>query len=100
MSLAGDVAKGLASNPFVGGALVLAGVGAFVWWKWGDRLKSGFDPTSDQNFAYTGVNQVGSRVSGDRDWTLGGWIYDFTHPPYDPNEGTGGSARPKGPLQR
>lgn len=38
------------------------------------------NPTSDQNLAYRGVNAVGSAISGDEHWTLGGWIYDVTHP--------------------
>lgn len=38
------------------------------------------NPTSDKNLAYSGVNAVGSAVSGQSDWTLGGWLYDATHP--------------------
>lgn len=40
------------------------------------------NPASDQNLAYRGVNGVGAAVSGDSSWTLGGWIYDITHPAY------------------
>lgn len=38
------------------------------------------DPTSDQNLAYSGVNAVGSAISGDQHWTLGGWLYDVFNP--------------------
>ena len=38
-----------------------------------------FNPTSDKNLAYTGVNNVGSSITGDPNWSLGGWVYDITH---------------------
>lgn len=44
------------------------------------------NPVSDQNLAYKGVNAVGSAVTGDQSFSLGGWIYDLTHP-----AGTGSS---------
>lgn len=44
------------------------------------------DPTSDQNLVYDNViGGVGRAVSGDQSWSLGGWLYDVTHPAYDPN---------------
>ena len=36
-------------------------------------------PWNDENIVYGGVNSVGAAVSGDKDWSLGGWIYDITH---------------------
>lgn len=33
------------------------------------------NPASDQNVIYKGVNSVGSYITGDKDFTLGGWIY-------------------------
>ena len=38
------------------------------------------NPTDPRNLAYTGVNAVGSVLTGDSGFTLGGWIYDITHP--------------------
>lgn len=38
------------------------------------------NPTSDQNLAYRGVNAVGSRLTGDSDFSLGSWLYDQVHP--------------------
>lgn len=37
------------------------------------------NPTSRDNVFYRGVNSVGESLTGDEDWTLGGWIYDITH---------------------
>lgn len=33
------------------------------------------NPASDQNAIYKGVNGVGSYLTGDKDFTLGGWLY-------------------------
>lgn len=83
MSTGGDIAKGLASNPIVGGVLVVGAIGAFVWWKWGDDIgklfTEKFNPASDKNLAYSGVNSVGAAITGDEAWSLGGAIYDATH---------------------
>jgi hypothetical protein len=38
------------------------------------------DPTSDQNVFYRGVNALGSSVTGDKHFTLGGWLYDLVNP--------------------
>lgn len=37
------------------------------------------NPGSDQNLLYQGVNALGSKVTGDESFTLGGWLYDVTH---------------------
>ncbi|HEX5339823.1 MAG TPA: hypothetical protein VFX47_02970 [Gammaproteobacteria bacterium] len=58
--------------------LALVGVGAVAWWKW-DAIKSAFDPTSDKNLAYTGVNNVVKSLSGNPTASLGTWIYDLVH---------------------
>lgn len=75
-----------------GGVLALVGVAAaaYVIWK-GSRLAAplvdaagealqAVNPTNRDNIFYSGVNSVGAAVSGDKDWSLGGWIYDITHP--------------------
>lgn len=68
---AGDVGRG------VGGGTVdlVTGVigGAY------DALPSAVKPSSPDNIVYRGVNGIGGAISGERDWTLGGWIYDITH---------------------
>ena len=38
------------------------------------------NPASDQNLAYQSVNAVGGYFSDDKGWTLGGAIYDVSHP--------------------
>ena len=45
------------------------------------------NPGSDKNLAYRAVTAVGAAASQDEGWTLGGWLYDVTHPAYDPNKG-------------
>lgn len=37
------------------------------------------NPADTHNVIYSGVNGIGGAVSGDSNWTLGGWIYDVTH---------------------
>ena len=38
------------------------------------------NPASDQNIVYSGVNGVGSALTGDSNFTLGGWFYDLMNP--------------------
>jgi len=45
-----------------------------------DALPEPFRPTSDQNLAYKGVNAVGGTLTGQKEFSLGSWVYDFTHP--------------------
>lgn len=35
------------------------------------------NPLSNQNLAYKGVNSVGEKLTGDSNFTLGGWLYDI-----------------------
>lgn len=52
-----------------------------------ETVVQSFNPASDQNLAYSGVNALGNAVvdasgpgrNADGSWTLGGWIYDVTH---------------------
>ncbi len=37
------------------------------------------NPADEGNLINRGVNAIGRSVSGNGSWTLGGWIYDFTH---------------------
>lgn len=44
------------------------------------------NPYSTDNVIYHDViGGAGRAVTGDTNWTLGGWIYDLFHKPYDPN---------------
>lgn len=78
----------LFKNPVVGGAIVLG----VLWLIYGNKLKqdaaavgNAVNPASQTNIVNRGVTSVGVQLSGDPNWTLGGWIYDLTHPAYDPN---------------
>ena len=66
---------------------VVVGVAGYVLYtgykKAGEVAKavvSKVNPASADNFIYSGVSAVGSKISGDKNWNLGGWIYDITHP--------------------
>ncbi len=37
------------------------------------------NPASDQNLAYKATNAVGAAVTGDKDFSLGVWIYEWIH---------------------
>lgn len=50
-----------------------------------ETLKTDFNPVSDQNLAYKGVNSFGQWVTEKKNWDLGIAIYDLFHDPYDPN---------------
>lgn len=69
-------------------AMLGAGIAALVWaakkvaTAGGDALDAaatGFNPASDQNYAYSGANAAVRAITG-TDATLGTWIYDKTHP--------------------
>lgn len=42
-------------------------------------LSKDLNPASDQNLIYRGVNSLGEQISGQKGWSLGGWLYDVTH---------------------
>jgi hypothetical protein len=42
------------------------------------------NPVNDNNIFSSGVDAVGAKLSGDENWTLGGWIFDVTHAEYVP----------------
>lgn len=92
-----------AALPYVAGAAVFVGVLLWLSWKGAngagrslgggavdfvggilsganDALPEPFRPTSDQNLAYKGVNAVGGTLTGQKEFSLGSWVYDFTHP--------------------
>jgi hypothetical protein len=65
------------------GLVALAAVGGlgYVGYRWLKANKEKFDPTSTQNAVYhDAIGGVGRTLSGDKEWTLGGWIFDVTHP--------------------
>ena len=38
------------------------------------------NPVNNNNIFKRAVDAVGGAVSEDESWTLGGWVYDITHP--------------------
>lgn len=78
-----DVMK---SAAILGGVLIVG----FVGYKFyrgavavGDAAKvlvtEKLNPASDKNIVYDGVNAALQAVTGQKNQTLGGWIYDVTH---------------------
>jgi len=73
-------------------AIVIVGVVAWRAWRAApaalDAAGRAINPTSPDNLAYRGVNAIGAAVTdpdgpgrnADGSWTLGGWLYDVTHP--------------------
>jgi hypothetical protein len=37
------------------------------------------NPADSRNVVYSSIGAVGGAISGNKDWSLGGWIYDVTH---------------------
>lgn len=57
-------------------------VGAAGLWfarKQAAKAAQAINPVNQENVFYQGTNAVGSKLTGDKDFTLGGWIYDITH---------------------
>lgn len=43
--------------------------------------------TTGSSGIYRGVSWIGQKITGGKNWNLGGAIYDMTHPAYNPNAG-------------
>lgn len=44
-----------------------------------EAIPEPINPTSTENLIYKGVNAVGGWMTRDKNWTLGGQIYDWTN---------------------
>lgn len=64
------------------GLAVLGGIGYGVYkiYKLGGQVGEAFNPASEKNIVNRGVTAAGKAVTGDKYFTLGGWLYDITHP--------------------
>lgn len=79
------------------GKLFLVGAGAavvliFVMYKLGGKAVEAakaalpyVNPADEHNLVNQAVLGVGSAITGDKDWSLGSQIYDWTHAEFDPN---------------
>lgn len=72
-----------------GVVLVVAGYAAYRAVKAVDvvseTFKTDLNPANQDNIINRAFTDTVRSVSGVENWTLGGWIYDLTHTPYDPN---------------
>lgn len=66
-------------NLAIGVGILAAGAGAVYVAAWLSRNREKFNPTSDQNLAYQGVNSVVQAATGDGNATLGSWLYDLVN---------------------
>jgi hypothetical protein len=62
-------------------SVAVLGVIGFMAMRRADVLpsKETFNPLSPENLAYRGVNAVGEALTGDRDFSLGVWLWEQTH---------------------
>jgi hypothetical protein len=44
-----------------------------------DDIGQAINPVNQDNIFASGVNAVGAKLSGNKYWSLGSWIYDITH---------------------
>lgn len=79
MKLPGSIGVGLGLGTV---ALVGVGVVAYLLYKNRDR----FNPTSDKNLAYGAVNSAGQALTGDKNFTLGNWLFGSTAAERDINK--------------
>lgn len=66
-----DIAGGIVSGAFDATAGLLQGSY--------NALPETLQPHSENNIIYSTISKAGASVSGDKNWTLGGWLYDITH---------------------
>lgn len=59
----------------------LAVFGAFAYMMFRKLATQGaFNPANPDNLAYKATNAIGTSITGDPNFTFGGWIWDVTHP--------------------
>lgn len=71
----------------IAGALGVVGV-AIVYsvvklWKSKEEIIEAVNPSDDENLAYQGVNSVVQSATGDDDLTLGVFLYELFHDPWE-----------------
>lgn len=65
--------------------MLLAAGGLLLWYtknKVVETVKTvgnAVNPVNPDNVFNQGVNKIGQEISGDKDFSLGVWIYDITH---------------------
>lgn len=71
----GGTAKAITSGIITGVVSGASGVIAGAY----EAVPESVKPSSENNIIYKGLGGIGATISGDKNWTLGGWIYDITH---------------------
>ena len=60
--------------------LAAAGVlGGWLLKRKAEKVAERLNPVNEHNYINTAVNTVGTKLTGNEHFTLGGWIYDITH---------------------
>lgn len=75
-----DLTKIVTSN--TGAVIAIAVIGAAALYYTSKKavdVGQAINPVNDDNIFASGVDAVGAKLSGNENWTLGGWIYDITH---------------------
>lgn len=65
------------------GVVVIGLFGVLAVWyvkRQATAIVEAVNPVSPDNVINQGVEAIGTAVSGEQGWTLGGWLYDITHP--------------------
>lgn len=75
-----------------GVVVVIAGYAAYRAVKVADvvaeTVRTDLNPTNQDNIVNRTFTDGWRNITGNDTWTLGGWVYDLTHTPYDPNAAT------------
>ena len=61
------------------GGLVLAAVTALGAKRAATAAVTAINPANPDNIFNSGVNSLGQQISGNNNWSLGGWIYDVVN---------------------
>lgn len=68
----------LTNKQFLGVA-VAGALGGWLLVRKAEKIATRLNPVNQDNYIYSGVNAVGSKLTTDEHFTLGGWLYDITH---------------------
>ena len=63
-----------------GAVLVLVALGYVAAKKAGALAPGALDPTSRDNLAYRGANEIGAALTGNKDWSVGVAVWELLNP--------------------
>lgn len=76
--IAGGIVKGVAGAVYGVGEGIVTATGEIVSDGY-SALPNAIKPSSADNFINQGVNKIVQGLTGEKDQSLGSWIYDITH---------------------